>query len=242
MNCFHLKFLNVNKTYTINSILLVIILSVSSCTKKEYSIKVDGYIYNNCNLDPKERLQVRLYSVADQNFAEKYVYTDSNGYFNVELKGEGQSDPRIDIPGVYLGPISSCVMNIVMNDSSSIELSNQNVNITDTLYVSVYPVDYYNSMFFKHTIYKFTSNEFLSGTTKFKIDRRFLMNFSNNQMAAMNKLWVSNSLDVHIVWGIGIDNFNTNKEKLFQKAFNSNDRIKLIYLKTCDNSNKINLY
>jgi hypothetical protein len=223
-------------------LLAIIVFSVSACTKKEYSIKVDGHIYNSCNLDPVENVQVRLYNVADKNFGEKYVQTDANGYFDIELKGEGTSELRIDIQGVYLGPITSCTMNIIKNDTSFIELSNQNLNITDTLYVSVYPVDLYNSIFFSNVVYKFTLSDFQSNKTWLKISRNDLMNFSFNKTAAMNKLWVSNNLDANLVWGIGVDDFNRNKEKLIQKTFISTDRIKLIYLKNCDNSNKINIY
>lgn len=242
MKSIHLKCTNVNKVKYLFSILVILVFGASACTKKEFNIRVDGRIYNSCNLDPKENVQVRLYNVADQNFTEKYVKTDVNGYFDIELKGEGTSELRIDIQGVYLGPISSCTMNIIKNDTSTIELSNQNLNITDTLYVSVYPVDFYNSMFFKNVVFKFTSTDFQSNKSVLKISRLDLINFSNNQTLTMSKLWVSNNLDVNLVWGIGVDDFNTNKEKLIQKTYNSNDRIKLIYLKSCDNSNKINLY
>lgn len=231
-----------NKLKYLFFIIVIIVFSTSACIKKEYSIKVDGHIYNTCNLDPKENVQVRLYNVADKNFGEKYVKTDVNGYFDIELKGEGTSELRIDIQGVYLGPISSCTMNIINNDTSFIELSNQNLNLSDTLYLSVYPVDLYNTIFYKDVVYKITLSDFQSNKTQLKVNRNHLMAFSFNRTLAMNKLWVSNNIDVHLVWGIGVNDFNTNKEKLIQKTFNSNDRIKLIYLKSCDNSNKINLF
>lgn len=224
------------------SIFILFILLLISCSKKEFSYRVDGHIYNSCNLDPTENVQVRLYNVADKNFGEEYVFTDSNGYFNIELNGEGTSEVRIDIPGVYLGPISSSTLNIIKNDTSTIELANQNLNITDTLYLSVYPVDFYNTIFYYNAVYKFTISDFQSNKTQFKVNRNHLMAFSFNRTLAMRKLWVSNNLDVHVVWGIGIDDFNNNKEKLFQSTFNSTDRIKLLYLKSCDTNNVISLY
>lgn len=133
-------------------------------------------------------------------------------------------------------------MTIIKKDTSNIELSNQNLNITDTLFISVYPVDLYNSVFFKPAVYKFVSSDFITNKAFLKIHRADLINFSNNQSSTMNKLYVSNNLDVNLVWGIGIDNFNINRDKLVQKNFNSSDRIKKIYLKNCDISNKINLY
>jgi hypothetical protein len=222
--------------------LLLLLLGVTACNKKEYSIKVDGHIYNNCNLVPVENVEIRLYNSAQDGFAQKIAKTDSNGYFNVELKGEGNTDLKISIEDVHSGPINSCSMNVIKSDTSYLELFKLNLNDRDTLYASVIPVDFFNSMFFVPPVYKIPFSEFKSNKALLKIDRRKLLNYSFNTNLALNKLWVNNNFDAHIVWGVGNDDFQSNKEKLIQRTFGSNDRIKLLYLKSCDGLNEIILY
>ncbi len=223
-------------------LLILLFASLSSCNKKDYSIRVDGHIYNNCNLVPVENVEIRLYNSAQDGFAEKIAKTDSNGYFNIELKGEGNAELKIYIQDVYSGPISSCSVNVIKSDTTYLELIKLDLNDRDTLYASVIPVDFYNSMFFVPPIFKIPFSEFKSNKALLKIDRRKLLNYSNNTYLALNKLWVSNNFDAHIVWGVGNDDFQMNKEKLIKNTFGSNDRIKLLSLKGCDGLNEIILY
>lgn len=222
--------------------LLLLFIALSSCNKKEYSIRVDGHIYNNCNLEPVENVEIRLYNSAQDGFAQKISRTDSNGYFNVELKGEGNTDLKISIEDVYSGPISNCSIKVIKTDTSILELIKLNLNDRDTLYVSVIPVDFRNSIFLVPPIYKIPYTDFKLNKAILKIDRRKLINYSFNTNLALRKLWIDNNFDAHIVWGVGNDDFQINKEKLIQNTFGSNDRIKLLYLKSCDSLNTIILY
>lgn len=49
-----------SKRYSFIILEFVGLLLVSSCTKKEYFVKADGNIFNSCNLDPMENVQIRL--------------------------------------------------------------------------------------------------------------------------------------------------------------------------------------
>lgn len=221
---------------------LLLLIGVAACNKKEYSIKVDGHIYRNCNLVPIENVKIRLYNSAQDAFAEKNVITDSNGYFNIDLKGEGNADLKIEIENIYKGPISNCSLNIIKEDTTSFAIYKLELKERDTVYISVYPTDYYFSYLTEPPVYKIPSSEFNNGKAELKISRSRLLNYSSNSFLALSKLWVNNTLDVYFIWGMGSNNFQESKEKLLTKTFTNSDRIKALDLKKCDNEMIIALY
>lgn len=213
----------------------------TSCTKKNYTITVDGFIYKDCNLDPEVGYKIRLFNNQLDYYNEVNTKTDSNGYFNLILNGEGPTEIFIEIGAMYTGPISSCRINAINKDSANVILNKGLVNIDDTLYVSFHALDpsgnyaYNRNVIFKLTEDNFNPNHIL------KINRRYLLLDVIDLTANLDKLWISNNLGVYVVWGNGVKEYNESRNLLNSLKFESSSKIKKIQLKSCLNSEPINL-
>lgn len=218
-----------------------LLVMVSSCTKKKYTVTLEGYIYKDCSQKPESNSKLRLFNNQLDYFNEVSTRTDSTGYFNLTLNGEGPSEIWLDADDVFYGPVSSCKIKAFVNDSSELIINKGTTTIVDTLYVSIHaynPKLDYTSV--QGELFKLSDSDF-HNTAQLKINRRKLISNLYDSFATLNFLWVDDNLDAYIVWGYGINEYKSSLDHLLTKRIYASSKIKKIQLKSCLNSEPINL-
>lgn len=216
--------------------------SINSCTKRTYDVQVDGFVYEDCNMKPLINKSISLINDRRDNIDEVRTKTDSTGHFSIRLKGEGSSSLFLEISDVYFGTIQSCQIYAYKKDSAELIINKGSMNIDDTLYISFYNYYYFDSYspVKDSLLYKIDNKDF-NPYSNIKLCRKDLIPENYSPWDQLNELWVKNSLDVYMVWGDGIDDFKNSVRLFNNKKFNSTSKIKKTQIKSCSNSNQINL-
>lgn len=222
--------------------MLTLFLGIISCTKKSYEVQVDGFVYEDCSMKPMKNVSVNLVNErwGSNNLAK--TKTDSNGHFNINLIGEGPNTIYLEIDEVYSGLIQSCQINAYKNDSAELIINKGNMKIDDTLYISYYNYYYFDSYIpvKDSLLYKIVNNDFDPYLT-IKLCRKDLIPDNYSSWDQLNELWVKNSLNVYMIYGNGLEDYKNTIRLFNSKKFNSTSKIKKIQIKSCSNSNQINL-
>lgn len=234
-----LKYLKMNNIKQI-SFLLIIFLLLTSCVKK-YTYYTDGYVYKDCSLKPINNLTIRLFNAHVGNTNEVSTITDSNGYFKLELNGEGSTEIYFEIPGIYFGPLYNGRIRAFVNDSTELFFNTDLTLINDTLYLSFHPI-YSDGVYSSEnaSIYKMTKNE-IQSRKSLKLNRASLLNINSEYYPTLYPLWIADKFDVYAVYGKSLTEYQTSLNLLSAKQINSTNNIKKIQLKSCLNSTVINL-
>lgn len=216
--------------------------SINSCTKRSYDVQVDGFVYEDCNMKPLKNVSINLVNERRGSNNLVKTRTDSNGHFNINLKGEGPNTIYLEIDEVYSGLIQSCQIYAYKKDSAELIINKGSMNIDDTLYISFYNYYYFDSYspVKDSLLYKIVNKDF-NPYSNIKLCRKDLIPENYSPWDQLNELWVKNSLDVYMVWGNGIIDFKNSVRLFNNKKFNSTLKIKKTYIKSCSNSNQINL-